>query len=115
MKALSRILSLGVAFACATVPADSQVTTIGLGNQSCGAWTRARRENRGGAIGFENWLGGYFTGLNEANGTRFDLTRGTDFSGLAAWIDNYCVVHPIDPVALAASHLAAELLIRNRR
>lgn len=99
----------------ATVPNQSArpITVVGHGNSSCGKWTQAK--NAGGLSRqlYQAWLGGFFSGMNLAEQrTIGDLVAGTDFDGLAGWIDNYCAANPLETVFTAAEALAVELLKR---
>ena len=67
-------------------------STAGVGNDSCGTWTKESRQ--GGAIHWQNeqWVAGYVTASSVQ--LRRDLISGTDFDGLMGWIDKYCRNNP---------------------
>jgi hypothetical protein len=94
-------------------PANEPTDIIGLGNKSCGDWTAAARENGWSKAAYHAWLGGFMSGMNLGGASQVgNLTTGTDFNGLAAWVDNYCAANPLDQVSSAAVHLTVELLKR---
>ena len=86
---------------------------VGHGNTSCGKWTQARGDRGASSTIYGAWLGGFISGINMADPiARDDLSEGTDFDGLLAWVDSYCAANPLDKVFTAAELLAAELLKR---
>ncbi len=89
-----------------------QYMVLGQGNLSCGAWTQERQHDTLVARTTEAWVLGYLTSFNAsiAPARGGDISRGTDPNGLAAWIDNYCARHPLDPIAIATSELIAKLI-----
>jgi hypothetical protein len=94
-------------------PPVKPVTVVGHGNNSCGKWTQAKASGGASRIYYEVWLGGFLSGINTA-GQRVhgNVTDGTDFDGLTAWVDNYCAANPLETVFTAAENLVATLLKR---
>ncbi len=91
--------ALAVALLTGSVEANA-VVTIGEGLQSCGSWTAARRDRQ--SFGVETWIFGYLSGAAFALADEgYDPVRGTDGAGILAWIDNYCLAHPLEPFAVA--------------
>jgi hypothetical protein len=84
---------------------------FGQGLNSCGAWTRARQTKSFDAGLSAQWVAGYLSGMNMETAAPNALA-GTDFSGLMAWIDNYCQSKPLDPIANATFMLMNELRAR---
>ena len=86
---------------------------MGMGMQSCGAWTKARQpSNAYERTRFRSWLAGYVSAMNLDPNTP-DVLLDTDFEALSAWVDNYCQSNPLRQVATAADRLMDEL--RSRR
>jgi hypothetical protein len=105
------VILAALALAVAPAPAD----VLGLGTKSCGNWTAAAREDGWPRIAYHAWLGGFISGINlNISGTNGNLNEGTDFAGMAAWVDNYCVAHPLDNVDSAAVSLAIEILNKKK-
>ena len=97
----------------AAVAAPANV--IGIGNNSCGDWTTAARENGWTRVAYQAWLGGFVSGVNLNVSDRVgNLNEGTDVPGMTAWVDNYCAANPLDTVSSAAVALAVELIERKR-
>ena len=78
---------------------------VGQGNSSCGAWTAARSGGVVRALGFEQWVLGFISGIGSARADANPL-NGMDADGIWAWIDNYCREHPIDELLTAAAAFA---------
>jgi hypothetical protein len=94
---------------------DYPFMVIGAGGLSCGTWTAGvKTHNR--RVEYEAWLLGYFSAVNRyAPGVNGDITRSTDGRGLVAWVDEYCLSHPLDQIETAAFMLTQELYRRNAR
>ena len=58
------------------------------------------------------WLGGFLSAYNYFVPGVSDITGGTDFAGLEAWIDNYCSQNPLDSLNVAAVALVTLLKTR---
>lgn len=101
----------------ATSPDRPPISIVGIGNHSCGQWLEAQRDD-GSRGAYYAWLGGFITGVNAGGARSYgNITDGTDFTGMATWIDNRCAANPLDEISSAALALAAELIRRkaNRR
>jgi hypothetical protein len=81
---------------------------FGVGGESCGTWTAARKGNNTSRQG--SWLLGYLSALNlwGVIGQK-DALAGTDATGIYAWMDGYCQSHPVETIATGAGELACEL------
>lgn len=77
----------------------AQYHAVGLGSASCGAWTTLRQNRQ--SDGAEQWVLGFLSGVGFSISAA-DPLRGVDGFGVAAWIDNYCLAHPIDHIVGAA-------------
>lgn len=87
--------------------------TLGAGAQSCGSWTEDRRaSNDLVAVTKLMWVLGYATAYNEFVSQDGKATQGTDSAGMAAWIDSYCLAHPLDDLSRAAHALVHEMETR---
>jgi glycogen synthase len=90
---------------------------FGVGNQSCGSWTQAR--HTGTEYVDKAWVAGFLTGASAVYLQRFNLSplnetiANRDDQGLWAWLDNYCLAHPLDSIATASGTLENELVDRS--
>jgi hypothetical protein len=77
--------------------AKGKYSIIGVGTESCGTWTAARRDRR--ARLNEQWILGFLSGIGWG-GEFFHVhpLNGMDAEGVWAWMDNYCQVHPLDGI-----------------
>ena len=99
------------------------------GTDSCGSWTQGRAEAckddtihmstqaASDRLMRESWVYGFITAINWSilpsdRGVVRDLAEDTDNRGLFAYIDNYCAVHPLETVYVAATDLTNELLAK---
>lgn len=80
----------------------TEITTYGSGLRSCGAYVDAREWDNADVVGFTDWLGGYFSGVNTASNHRNNLLGLADFKGAMYWLDHYCRAHPLVHFADAA-------------
>ena len=97
----------------------AEYSIIGIGNNSCGYWTEQHAKDNTLAHVLDQWLGGYFSGfdaativLAEEREWAGNISRGTDFSGLKAWVSNYCMDNPLDKIFKAAVSLVVDLVKR---
>lgn len=108
-------MMIAVALFLVVAQSSPDVTILGVGNRTCGAWTDAaktitldathrRRE-------FTGWLMGYLSALNVSD--EFGgVAVAPDGYGYVAWVDDYCSRNPLDTVYLAAASLTGELIAR---
>jgi hypothetical protein len=86
MKTLRSLVFLAV-FLPSTGAGAQQVVILGSGNNSCGTWMEARRENGYGSLVHQAWVTGYVTAYNNyAVDQDGNVTAGTDADGLMSWI-----------------------------
>jgi hypothetical protein len=96
-----RLLSVALAIALITDSAEA-FKIIGAGVDSCGTWTADRRQQSGAALQDEQWVVGFLSGIGYRGDDDSDPLKGMDAQGVWAWIDNYCLAHPIETVSTAA-------------
>jgi hypothetical protein len=101
--------TVGTAGLAQPQPGAKQSFVQGVGNLSCGRWTAEQPPEMGSPIRtvFTNWLAGYVSGYNAWRGG--NVLDGTDWDSELAWMDQYCVAHPAEPVASAAGQLIIKL------
>jgi hypothetical protein len=93
----------------ANAASADQAIIMGDGGESCGAWT-ARKSNPVTEAARNQWVFGYISGFNVYTAPRGgDITQGTDWQGVVAWMDNYCRTYPLDTIQAAALNLILEL------
>ena len=83
-----------------------------MGEMSCGYWVGIRGQEVGSipkAVTV-NWILGYLTAVSIA--TNRNLLESVDQASVAAWMDNYCLAHPLENIPNATRALAAELRAR---
>jgi hypothetical protein len=85
---------------------------IGVGAQTCGTWTQSRHSPMDAAV--VQWVLGYISSANMYEPNTPDFIQGTDYNAIIAWMDNYCRVHPLDRIDIAALALVGELLAKKR-
>lgn len=87
-----------------SLQAQSGRTIYGVGTDSCGAWTAARKT----ANWFDRgqWLLGYVSAVNTWATTP---PRKTDAQAMLAWVDNFCQANPLKDTDDAAAALIFEL------
>lgn len=93
--AMKRALVLAIAGTLGVAtPTAAQFMMIGAGTVSCGRWTALRRS--GSALGAEQWILGFLSGIGYIGDIGVDPLRGTDADGVWGWIDNYCISNPTE-------------------
>jgi hypothetical protein len=110
-------LTLGIWPAASQVHSDrnGKYTVLGLGNASCGEWTKDRAAKGWEALVDEAWIQGFLTSYNLYGPSTINISRETDRSGVSAWIDNYWAQHPLDAIATAGEAVVIELLRQGNR
>jgi hypothetical protein len=85
--------------------APIQYHMIGVGTNSCGAWTSARAgSNPYLKLAAEQWVVGYLSGVGFAGAPEGDNPLNeVDADGVWAWMDNYCRAKPLDSIATAGA------------
>jgi hypothetical protein len=100
-----------------------------LGGSSCGKWIANRNDDIRAQVEWKSkteikemvplfisqqnraldrrWVMGFTSGAAAAMGV--DLLASVDAESVVLWVDNYCELHPIDGVPLAAAMLVIEL------
>lgn len=86
------------------------VTVLGSGTISCGKWIEQSRASPSSLPLAIGWVAGYLTRASIS--TNRDLLAAPDASALRAWIDNYCLAHPLDTLFNAVEELEGELVSR---
>ena len=91
---------------------------FGVGNLQCGLWTQARQSGDVYAVWWKTlilgWVQGFVTAYNVYGPQMFDVDSGAGADAVAEWTDSYCVQHPHDSIAGAATALVAELSKHSR-
>lgn len=109
------ITSLSLALSMSAASARTY-TVLGFGTQSCGGWVQARQNASGTDVVFESWLLGFVSSFNDYSWSESpNVAQGTDANGIFAFVDSYCMAHPLDDVATAAGKLIDELQSRTKQ
>jgi hypothetical protein len=87
----------------------------GAGMVTCAEWQKYRTSgNKAYELQLESWIDGYLSGYNAASeGVDFIAPRPQSVA-YYAWIDNYCVQNPLNPLLQATWALKDELTTRAR-
>jgi len=114
------VLCIAMLTLIAHAPQAASALIVGAGVESCGTWTKERREdNRFGWSQTSNWVFGYLSGVFNGLGATPDpmrsLPTGTAADAVKGWLDKYCADNPLDTIDKAAFALAFELLQRSRK
>jgi hypothetical protein len=78
---------------------DGNYKVVGVGGESCGSWTAARRNDTD--VSYLDWVGGFVSGVGWF-APSYNPADGLDGPAIWAWIDNYCQAHPLIKIADAA-------------
>jgi hypothetical protein len=133
MKRISKwLVALAVVFSISGTfmsAANSQAVTLMTprshngGEVGCGRWleTRAERVRLGDQAVLQEsfyrlWVLGFLSGVARERSLSdgADLLRGTEASGLMAWLDNYCRENPLENLLPAVMRLINHLEARAR-
>jgi hypothetical protein len=96
-----RFLLLAALTLALMTEAKAEYTAIGVGTSSCGSWTAYRRNRE--AFGFEQWILGFLSGAGFEGTDGTDPLNNTDADAVWAWMDNYCLAHPLDKIMNAGA------------
>jgi hypothetical protein len=96
-----RLIIVSLVIAALWAGTANAVTAIGLGMESCGSWTEARRTRT--SFGYEQWVVGFMSGV--AGALNDNLFDGKDAQGVWGWVDSYCRAHPLEMLAVATAEL----------
>ena len=107
---MNRLLFL---IACAALPATANAVQLEeISGSSCGQWTEVQAAgNTVLGAQFRGWVMGFMSGWAWTH-PKTDPIKNVDAPGMFGWVDNYCKDHPLDSIATASEHLAAELEAR---
>ena len=94
-------------FAQQSQAADSNgiYMVVGDGRVKCEIWSARRGDDSVASANLEQWIYGYLTSLNRWVPGIVNIARGSNYEGLASWVDSYCSENPTRDVADAAEFL----------
>jgi hypothetical protein len=97
-----------------TAPAEGPANLSEMASTGCGTWTQERRQYGAQPSIDGEWVLGFVSGVNWSRASTpasrgSTLGAGIDGESWIAFVDNYCISHPLDTVAAAAIHLIQEL------
>lgn len=87
---------------------DGSYRVLGAGASSCGTWTQDRAHNDFDDV---EWVLGYLSGFNGWGQGTPDASEGIDNNGVIAWVDNYCLEHPLNNIGDASAALIFTLYL----
>ena len=106
-----KLLAL-LSLSCLPLPAlaaDSLELAV-RGAPSCGEWVSHRKKSDTLALGNATWVIGYLSGLGTGSGR--NLFAGRDNATMFAWMDKYCLEHPLKDTAAGGAALMEEAASR---
>ena len=111
---MKRII-IAIMLTCLVTPAldanaQGDLIVLGAGGNSCGKWTKKRKDNTWHSSG--QWILGFVTAYNYYTPGVSDVAKNADNQGLAAWVDNYCAANPLNDIADASISLIRFLKAR---
>lgn len=86
--------------------ANDDARVFGLGAESCAAWMGGSGVKK---VLTENWILGFWSGVNVGNPVSRDVGSGTDSAGIVGEVRLYCTKHPSVLVARAAAEVYIQL------
>lgn len=93
--------------------AAKSALVYGAGTVSCAEWRNFRAtDDRQSSYQLQAWVDGYLSGYNGGSEGPDFLTPRPAAVAYYAWIDNYCVSNPLDPLLKAVMELRKELSLR---
>lgn len=111
MKSFKKLVAIALTSILLVInPVYAEVTIVGQGMSSCGAWTEARKNNKLDGLAYESWVQGFLSGINSTGVMEIDILKSGDHENWLVWIDSYCQQKPLDKIYMGASQLADELL-----
>jgi hypothetical protein len=91
-------------------------TILGVGLHSCGRWTHSHDAALDGdATGkieqlvYTAWMSGFISAFNIYVAPGGNTTGDQPMAAVTGWIDQYCTMHPLDNLSVAADRLLGEL------
>jgi hypothetical protein len=118
-----RVFALAAAVVLTVNQFSAAQTVLGIGSVSCEEWLRVRafeapRNNISALImlyHLKMWIDGYISGTLATESQSDILSSKTSRPTMYSLVDNYCRIHPLDPVASGAVALVRELQERAQR
>lgn len=107
-----------IVFAIGFSTNSNAVAIIGSSDTGCGLWIKNRVNQQTNqqtsinvnAIGAENWIIGYLSGI--AVITNSDFLIGVEAESIYLWMDKYCQKNPLNQIGDGGYDLAKELTKR---
>jgi hypothetical protein len=107
---LVMIIASTLAFT-ATVPAQQEFASYGVGNLSCASFLGSVKRTEPGHVTslsrwgddekyfgkdglYHEWIGGFLTATNKGSDASHQIT--VDYPGVDLWLRNWCQAHPAD-------------------
>jgi hypothetical protein len=98
------------ALAVGSASAEENLSLFALGGQSCIDWREHPIPNEEAAL--RKWFVAAVDQQAQSGGYRLDVVEGTTPDDMIKAADDYCRVHPLDGLAVAATTLINELAAR---
>jgi len=94
----TRIILAVVLIASPLAQAGAAATIIGAGPDSCEIWTADHQAERVDWVGDVEWVLGFLSGIGIGSSGVFDPLNGLEASAVVAWMDSYCLDHPLEQI-----------------
>jgi hypothetical protein len=98
MQRGARIVLPLVLIAGPLAPAVAAATIIGAGPDSCAIWTADHQAASVDWVGDVEWILGFLSGIGIGSSGAFDPLHGLEASAVVAWMDSYCLDHPLEQI-----------------
>ncbi len=73
---------------------DEQFAVFGVGAENCATYLVARDRSNQSERWYHNWLAGYFSAVNNAAASTYDIRGGKSMDDILNWLEGYCAVNP---------------------
>jgi hypothetical protein len=84
-------------------PALAAFAFVGAGADSCGTWIASRRQSEWASIQPGQWILGFLSGVGYWGEGLVDPLNSVDARAVWAWVDNYCLAHPLEDIERAGA------------
>lgn len=113
MKRTSQYLLAGTLLIAAGLPQardlDGQFAVFGVGAENCATYLVARDQGGTAERWYHHWLAGYFSAVNNAAASTYNILGKKSMADLLDWLEGYCAANPNMNFTNASADLTAIL------
>ena len=88
---------------------DGQFAVFGVGAENCAAYLVARDQGGTAERWYHHWLAGYFSAVNNAAASTYNILGEKSMADLLDWLEGYCAANPNMNFTNASADLTAIL------